>query len=328
MTEDHTERVVEAIGDRYDVARVEPLATLDHSYVASVRLGDGTALVFKQAGAPQFAPGICKELVVNRDVLAQLHSRIAPAMVSSDADGERPWMLFEDIGATHAAIALATPPSLAHVRAFVSTLARIHAQTAALELEPLFRDVHGDVRVTDGGEAVAEVLDAFLAGDEIGQFPPRVRELVARLRDRIPALRDGLDAGLPVLVHGDAHFGNAMYRVGEDGDVDALLLDWALAVIGPGEVDLAHALAMNLPRLHGSEYEMEMLAEYVRVCAEHGLSRRIEDVRQGYRLGLLSSVIVSVGMQQVPGMSPTIWSHVLTNAVHATLQHDAAELLG
>lgn len=300
--------------------QVELLVTLPHSLVARVQNSDGIRMLFKQAGRPEFSPGMRKELIVNRDVLSQLPDAVGPAFIDGNATAELPWILFEDVTASHAAATIA-PPTLKTVELFVDSLARTHSQARSLPLLDLFGNVEGDVRVSDGAEHVPAVLDEFLRRTDTSQFPPRCHELIASIRDNIPRLAQLLSAE-ETLVHGDAHFRNALYA-----DDSALLIDWALAVIGPGEVDLAHALAMNLPRLHSSEYEADLFRRYAATCSLHGYNTNEASVADRYRKCLLLTVVVAVGMNTVPGITEQVWTFLFTNAVHSALDHDVMELL-
>lgn len=79
-------------------------------------------------------------------------------------------------------------------------------------------------------------------------------------------------------------------------------------MIGPGAVDLAHALALKLPRLFSSEYEEQLLRRYAETCALHGHEVREADVRERYRQCLLLTIVVAVGMRSVPVMAERVWS--------------------
>ena len=301
--------------------QIEPLVTLPHSFVARVQRASDQPMIFKQAGDPGFAAGMRKELTINRDVLSQFSDPVGPAFIAGDESTELPWILFEDIAVNHQP-ATTQPPLRRQIELFVDSLARTHAQARNLPLADLFQNVDGDRRVSDGAEHVPAVLDEFLHRMDHNRFPARNFELVRSLRDNIPKLAELLD-GDETLMHGDAHFANALYS-----DSEALLIDWALAVIGPGEVDLAHALAMNLPRLFSVEYEPDLLERYAATCCEYGSEVSTAEVRERYRSSLLLTVIVAVGMNTVPGMSDLVWSFMFTNAVHTALDHEAQALLG
>ena len=316
------ERVCAALSWDPDDAsiQIEPLVTLPHSFVARVRRAGQSPLLFKQAGSPDFAPGIRKELIVNRDVLGRFSAPVGPAFVAGDESAAMPWILFEDLAVSHSAPHSQTPP-YAQIEAFVASLARTHVQARALPLQDFFANVPGHVHISDGGEYVPQVLDAFLQEVDGERFPPRGYALVRKIRDNIPLIAQMLPDD-QTLVHGDAHFGNAMYAAG-----DALLIDWAQAVIGPGEVDLAHALAMNLPRLFSSEYEEQLIRSYVETCGIYGHQASEADVLERYRRCLLLTVVVAVGMRTVPGMSDQVWGFLFANTLHAALDHDVLTFL-
>lgn len=320
---EQTQRICTALQwDLSDPAvEIEVLVTLPHSLVARVRNADRNPMIFKQAGSADFAAGVRKELIVNRDVLSQLPSAVGPAFVNGNETSELPWMLFEDV-ATRYTEATAAPPRRETIELFVDSLARTHAQAHALPLADLFKNVEGDVRVSDGAEYIPAVLDEFLHRTDSSQFPPRSYELIRRIRDNVPRIAQLL-IGDDTLVHGDAHFRNALYTPD-----NALLIDWALAVIGPGEVDLAHALAMNLPRLHSSEYEPALFARYVDTCSRHGHSTSEAKLLENYRKCLLVASIVAVGMNTVPGITNQVWTFLFTNTMHSALDHDVMELIG
>ncbi len=303
---------------------VEALNTLPHSFVARVRSG-GASMIFKQAGSPAFAPGVRKELIVNRDVLRQFPIRVGPALVRSDEHDEIPWMLFEDVAATHAP-APYQPPAYRHIEAFVRALAHTHAHAREFDLDALFAHVPGDRYITDGSEHVPAVLDSFLQTIERDRFPPATFGLIEAIRDNIDrvASEQSFDA---TIVHGDAHFANAFYTLHER-EVDAVLLDWALAVIGPGEADLAHALGMNLPRFMSCAYEKDLLDVYTETQIRDGFAIERGEVDERFRRALLVTVVVAVGMKSVPGMLDQVWSYLFVNAVETALEHDVQALIG
>ena len=304
---------------------IDALNTLPHSFVARVRRGSGASMIFKQAGSPAFAPGVRKELIVNRDVLRQLPVRVGPALVHSDEHDEIPWMLFEDVAATHGPPPN-QPPAHRHIEAFVRALAHTHAHAREFDLDALFANVPGDRYITDGSEHVSAVLDGFLNTIERDRFPAPTFLLIEAIRDNIDrvAREQSFDA---TIVHGDAHFANAFYASGER-EVDAVLLDWALAVIGPGEADLAHALGMNLPRFMSRAYEQDLLDVYAETQIRDGFAIERGDVYERFRRALLITVIVAIGMKSVPGMLDQVWSYLFINAVETALEHDVGALIG
>lgn len=323
-SEDITQQVRDTLGSldpSLSVVHVEALSTLPHSCVSRVTVDDGTTLIFKCAGSEEFAFGMHKELVVNRDVLSRLPEKVGPTLLHSSDINALPWLVFEDIAVSHRPISLGRPPNFRYIEKFVQALGKAHAQSWKLDLPGLFLNVRGDVFVTDGSEHVAPLLDEFLYTCETDRFPPRTYDLVKKIRDNIPKI-ETLLSDPSVLLHGDAHFGNALYAD------DAMLIDWALAVIGPGEVDLCHALAMNLPRYFASEYEPVAIRQYVQTCSKFGWDLREDEVLERYRECLLLTVIIAVGMQTVAGIQETAWSYMFTNAVHSAIDHDSLTYLG
>jgi hypothetical protein len=313
--------ILSALGGGYEDARIEALSTLPHSHVARLTRRDGQSAIFKRAGSADFAPGMLKELVINRDVLSRLPQLAAPVLLAWDAEAELPWLIFEDVSRSHQPAK--QPPSDEQIANFVRALAKTHAQSATLPLRDLFALVEGDIHVGDGAELVPVVLDTFLHSADPAPLPRGTFEILVRIRDGIPMLGGQLQSQPGVLVHGDAHFGNAFYRTD-----DAVLIDWALAVIGPGEVDLCHALAMNLPRHIGANHEKKMMRQYAASCSEFGHPLTESEVFTRYRNCLLLTVIVAVGMSTVPGMPEPVSRYMITNAINAAIEHDSLVFLG
>ncbi|MEM7017459.1 MAG: aminoglycoside phosphotransferase family protein [Pseudomonadota bacterium] len=324
METDKAEQLIREAIARFNpgntIASVEHLSTLPHSAVSRIVMSDGQRLILKRAGSAEFAAGMRKEFIINRDVLSQLPNKVAPRMLGGQEDVEIPYLIFEDSAVSHQPLSVATPPGYSYLERFVSTLAKAHAQSKHIDLEAAFSNVQGDVRVTDGSEYVPAVLDAFLHSKDRDQLPASAFTLIEKVRDNIPQIADLL-SGQACLIHGDAHAGNALYAD------DAVLLDWALTVIGPGEVDLCHLLALNLPRYFASEYEPALIRRYVEVCANHDVTLSEEGVLARYRQCLLMTVIVAVGMQTVAGMPKTVGSYLFTNAVHSAMDHNIMEFL-
>jgi hypothetical protein len=317
----NVEEILSTLGGGYEGASIEALSTLPHSHVARLTRTDGRSVIFKQAGGADFAPGMLKELVINRDVLSRLPQMAAPVLLDCDAEADLPWLIFEDVSRSHQPAK--QPPSDEQIANFVGALAMTHAQSASLPLSDLFALVEGDIHVGDGAELVPVLLDSFLRSADPAPLPRGTFEMLVRIRDGIPTLGGQLQSQPGVLVHGDAHFGNAFYRTD-----DAVLIDWALAVIGPGEVDLCHALAMNLPRHIGANHEKEMMRQYTAVCSEFGHPLTEREVYTRYQNCLLLTVIVAVGMSTVPGMPEPVSQYMITNAVNAAIEHDSLAFLG
>lgn len=302
------------------VRSAKRITTLPHSSVYRVHFANGETVFVKHASSADFPTSLQKEIVINRDILSALPQRVAPRCHAQRADTEYPWLILEDISATHRSLPPGVPAEDA-VQKFVGVLAKTHAQSRKVDLPPAFAHVQGSTYVTDGSDQAAPMLDTFLSENDANEFPANAFDLIRKLRDHVGQLRDLL-AGHAVLVHGDAHFWNALYAD------DALLLDWEMAVIGPGEVDLCHALAMNLPRSVAQRYEVACLRHYVRTCSSFGLELSERDVWERYRICLLLTVMVSIGMRRIPGIQDAVWRTMFTNAVQSAIDHDSISFLG
>lgn len=302
------------------VKSAESITTLPHSSVYRVHFMNGDTVFVKHASSADFPTSLRKEIVVNRDILSTFPQKVAPRCFAQCADTEYPWMILEDISTTHRPLTQRVPTG-SDIEKFVAVLAKSHAQSRKIDLTGAFAPLRSNTCVTDGSDQAAPMLDAFLHENDGAEFPAQSFDLVKKLRDHVRQLGPLL-AGHLVLVHGDAHFWNALY-----GN-DALLLDWEMAVIGPGEVDLCHALAMNLPRDVAKRHETACLSHYVRTCSEFGVELSERDVWERYRMCLLLTVLVSIGMRRIPGIGDKVWRNMFTNAVEAAIDHNSVSFLG
>ena len=149
---------------------------------------------------------------------------------------------------------------------------------------------------------------------------PTTRELLERIRAGRDTLFDFAQQDQTIL-HGDAHCANALYAA--DG---AVLLDWGNAAIGPGEIDLAHAVALNLPPDLRARWEPSLIDTYRTRLDGHDAPREHDEMMRRYRLGVLYAVAVPLG-HWAGGVPDQIWRRLLDNAVSAAEHHDAAALL-
>ena len=102
------------------VTQVEALTTLPHSLVARVTLDSGETQIFKQAGNPDWAPAVRKEITINRDILSKIPLRVAPRLMNADSAGELPWLLLEDLSKTHVSPSLTPAPRRRDIDAFIA----------------------------------------------------------------------------------------------------------------------------------------------------------------------------------------------------------------
>jgi len=116
-------------------------------------------------------------------------------------------------------------------------------------------------------------------------------------------------------VHGDANFGNVLYSSAPK----ACLIDWAMPMIGFGELDLAHALALNLPRETARQWETEMARVYLDRMTACGSAVDSDTFYERYRLGILYSFVSPVVWWKT-GVPDPIWWAGLNNSLDAA--HD------
>jgi|GEM_PF-5274257 len=301
------------------VQSASDMATLPHSTVYQVRFTDGETVYVKHSGVADFPASLLREIAINRDVLSALPHKVAPRSLALCADPDRPWLILEDVSTTHAALPPGDPAADAVLK-FVGVLARNHAQSRHIDLPHAFRNVATRSRITESADLFGLMLERFLNSHDADALPAGAHILVNNLADHLPLLVAWLSAD-STLVHGDAHFWNALY--GED----ALLLDWELATTGPAAVDLCHALAMNLPGPLARSLEPRCLSHYARVAAEHGAEHSEDGLWHHYRVGTLYTVMEAVGLKDIPGIEDTIWRGLLANAVQSAIDHDALSLL-
>lgn len=319
---DRVTQTLLSAGVDQSVLSIEALSTLPHSAVAKVNLEGDTSLIYKCAGGAEFAAGTRKELIINRDVLPKFNQKVAPDLLHSDSETDIPWMVFEDLSKSHRTLSGNPPPDLEDILKFVACLARMHVQSRALNLPQLFANVEGSVYVTDGSEHSEAVLDEFLQSTPKGRFPKRTFDLIEKMKRKVPEIVQMMSGGQN-LVHGDAHYGNALFNKDH-----ALLIDWAMPVIGHGEVDLCHALAFNLPRYFSAGYEALAIRHYVETSDACGEVLSEAEVLERYRQCLLLTVGIAVGIRHVAGLPEAVWTQLFTNSVHAALDHDVARYLG
>ena len=144
--------------------------------------------------------------------------------------------------------------------------------------------------------------------DQVDQEVERFLEGLSDLQEQIQRLTPQGN----VLVHGDAHFANALFSP----EPTACLIDWGMPMIGFGEIDLAHALALNLPRHLRREWEEEMFRVYLDKMADHGSVIDKEDLSERYRLGVLYSIMSPIVWWR-SGVPDSQWRPALSNSLDA-----------
>jgi aminoglycoside phosphotransferase (APT) family kinase protein len=279
------------------------------------------SLVFKRSRARTLAVLAIREARFYRGVAPMLPRGLAPQCFLAEEEDGAATLLLDDLGRSHRECTEPCP-TLDEATAFVEALAELHATgsgRASLPAdwehaigESAYNTIEGRLGRLDA------VLPGFIAAMHDG-IDTRTRQLITRISS-VPA---GLAsfAKNQTILHGDAHYWNGLYS-----STGAVLLDWGSACLGPGEIDLAHAVAMNLPREIGRQWEAPLLDAYCRRLNECGVSRSIEDVRARYVFGVLYAVTVPIG-QWRGGFPEEVWRPLFTNVVAAGRDLDVESLL-
>jgi thiamine kinase-like enzyme len=182
---------------------------------------------------------------------------------AADAQGERIWLIYEDIGdaTLHDA-----RTDAGQVGAVVDLLARLHGRSADHAVLPECRHHAGDL---GAAYFTANVIDALRGLEKLR--PPRVHlspdqaETRDRLLLHLQLLRDTVPTrtrqlaehgGPDVLLHGDPWTTNAFVTPGPDG-LRARLVDWDHTGVGPAAYDLSTFLLRFPP-----EGRREILERY------------------------------------------------------------------
>ncbi len=136
-------------------------------------------------------------------------------------------------------------------------------------------------------------------------FHDRLRELPARFADAVePFLEDPV-----TLIHADVHLDNALIRA----DESVVLLDWDIARVGPGVVDLARFLVEGAPR----EQHAELIVAYVEAARAAGaVDLRVSAVTDDIRAALIPLLQGAVGWAGAPSDDSALSPRVLALRRH------------
>lgn len=140
----------------------------------------------------------------------------------------------------------------------ILTAAGVDFVAGSVRVEPLATLEHSSVQrlhFTSGDEGTQSSVICKRAGVEGGGLDLGRREVrfYREIGDRLPAGLAALCEGQTVL-HGDAHYENIVYA-----ELDATLIDLGSVFLGPGEFDLAHAVALNLAPETRVKWESSLL---------------------------------------------------------------------
>lgn len=295
-----------------DFADVEltKLQALPHSEVVRLSLRSADlSLIAKRAGPADSLDLAGRERCFYREVAGKLAPGLAPRCYVAEA-GESGWLIIEDLKTTHRAITDPSRVNNKHCLQLVDTLARLHNQSEqAPHQQVRWSDLSSrwpgstiEQRAVFGERALAEFLNALPPGYESRR---RLLESIAGIAHEMSTTAS--NAGL---IHGDAHFGNALFE--ENGT--AILIDWAMPAIGIGEIDLAHVIALNLSPSQQSRFAKPMTEHYVRQRTEgSSLFSPVEFVTRfdaAKRFAALNPII-----WRASGLATEVWKPPLDNAL-------------
>jgi hypothetical protein len=135
-------------------------------------------------------------------------------------------------------------------------------------------------------ESYAKSLDSFRREVQ-GQLPEEVIAAADRLADRFVDIMEGLHYGHPVtLVHGDYQLDNLFF--GTPGtDDDLIVVDWQMAGLGRGAIDVANFLGGNIDPAVRQSAEADLLKTYQTVLLDAGVDYTLEECMHDYRLSMV-----------------------------------------
>jgi aminoglycoside phosphotransferase (APT) family kinase protein len=293
---------------------IEPLQTLAHSEVYRLRIGSRSeSLIVKQSGPSDIVGLAARERQFYRHIAPLLSDWLVPEPVLV-VEGDQTGRLFiRDLRGSHQP-ARSPHPARMECRSFVEALATLHGLTGqGTSARQTWQRIAADLPSGGMAERLAlfqMALPSFIEAVR-DRFDSAVMRFLSGL-DRLEGEIKGLGDQHDVIVHGDAHFANALYSPVPR----ACLIDWGMPMIGFGEIDLAHALALNLPQILRREWEREMQDAYLGQLAVCGAAGEREAFLHRYRLGVAYSIASPVIWWQF-GAPESQWGPVLENALGA-----------
>ena len=307
--------VSEVFGSDVSIESVSELETLEHSSVARVYINHPVrSIIIKENNSLAGLDLARREATFYASIAPLLSRGVSPECYGATRSSDALVLVLEDLSSKSES---SFHPSLEEsLASYVEALARLSLSSSEAEhLEDHWNNafgVHPYNYISGRAKNFPDCLGRFLA--KMGHEIPRdVASLLNSVTDLAyePEFQRG-----DVVVHGDAHFGNAIALRGE-----FTLLDWANTALGFGEIDLAHLLALNLPPDSRRAFEPKVLNSYAQRTGSE-----VSSVRRRYKLGVLYAIESAIGMWEF-GV-PT-WKALLRNAVEAAVDLDArSELTG
>lgn len=281
--------------------------TFDHSSVVRVTTDDARSLIVKRGPREGDAFLCVREVRFYRHIAGQLDPGICPACYLAEEDEEKAMLVLQDLREGHAPAGEYRRRSESEM--MIAALADLHGSARRIaDLPTVFRGAFGESpynTVAGRFAAFEPILESFLGAWD-NKLTVQARAVLEELRG-LGSLLDG--EGDTTIVHGDAHFGNALY-----GEERAVLIDWGNVALGFGEIDVAHLIAMNLPREQSRAWEGDLLTIYRDQLAAQGFECTLEAIRRRYSIGSRYAVASAIGMWHF-GLPHAVWWSLFTNAI-------------
>jgi hypothetical protein len=207
-------------------------------------------------------------------------------------------LLLEDMSDSR--VADGATPSVEDVEVAVRHLAPFHAKwwnhrrLRDLEFLRYPGSPADEVFMAQARGAIAAALPA--ASERFGsEFPTTLVTVIERVLANFDALLETRkqDQGSATLVHGDFHPGQIFFPSERGGRF--AVFDWQTVSTGSGGDDLARIIVTGLSTEQREVSDGRLIELYHSLLVEHGVTGYdIEHCREGFRLGLLMSVIINV----------------------------------
>jgi aminoglycoside phosphotransferase (APT) family kinase protein len=159
--------------------------------------------------------------------------------------------------------------------------------------------------------------------DQLSEFEAGLLQAVAAAE---PELRSRLK-GESVLIHGDLHPLNVIFRRGEEG-FSVKLLDWQFAGWSVAAADLADILQLYCPPLDRTLWECHLLRHY-NLCLAEQLGRTLEfqALRRDYDLCLMLNILKPAQMLGNPRLPPGLALRLFKRACLSLYKSEEANRL-
>jgi hypothetical protein len=178
--------------------------------------------------------------------------------------------------------------SLERARLVVSQLARLHASWS----RPQWRrrlswlpDLSEDIEPGADRAFLRKVCQRCVAryGEK---FPARLLDLGDRFVPRAASIRAMLTASPTTLVHGDLRLDN-MFFIGSRSGTRLALIDWQLARRGPGVIDAAYFIGLNLDTNARRRIELDLLKTYHSELTKHITGYAFDQCMRDFRIAIV-----------------------------------------